>query len=383
MKSTKTKRMPLLLVSLLVVIILATTPSFESVAALPNSFSDVTANAWYGAAVMRAVGLGLVSGTSATTFSPNDDISYVAVVKLASCLHQLTTTGAVTLENGTVNWYSTYMEYAYNNGIIPRISYVLSEDDYNAPATRGQFLGILSKALPDKKLLAVNSVEDGAIWDIWQGYMYEQGVYKMYRAGIVRGVDEYGSCLPNAAISRAEVAVILVRMTDEHERLQFSMTKADAMITAKMGYDPAEAKGISWTSEHIAGVSFLGYHQDLNQFMKSAVFESYIKKYPAAANPAMVDMGGDEIFCIIPRKTDLGVDVNEFDDNTEKHGSLTYNGRGRPILLKCNVSDLHPNSAVWINKMEFAVLYIPQVDLAFGDPVIPAENLPYIKHLPR
>ena len=383
LKSIKMKRLQLLLVSLLVVIMLTAFPSFASVAAQPNSFGDVPYDAWYSADVMRAVELGLISGTSATTFSPNDDISYAAVVKLAACIHQLSATGAVTLTNGPVDWYSTYMDYAYSNSIIPQISYVLSDKDYNTVATRGQFLGILSKALPDKNLREVNSIEEEAIWDIWRGYMYEQEVYKMYRAGIVRGVDEYGSCLPNAAISRAEVAVILMRMMDESNRLSFSMTKAQAAIPARMDYDPTEVKGISWDSDHLFGISFLGYHQDLNQFLKSAAFNDFTKKYPAAANSIPVDMGGDEIFCVIPRKVDLSTAVCSYNDRTGEYGPFIYEGIGRPILLKCNISDLYPNSAVWVSRGEFAIEYYPQVDLAFGDPIIPANDFLYIKNLSR
>jgi hypothetical protein len=45
-------------------------------------------------------------------------------------------------------------------------------------------------------------------------------IYKLYRAGIIRGVDHAFNCNPSANIMRCEVATILVRMMYPAERVQ-------------------------------------------------------------------------------------------------------------------------------------------------------------------
>ena len=79
---------------------------------------------------------------------------------------------------------------------------------------------ILANAFPDSALPAVNLVPDGSIPDV---YRSDTGIYKLYRAGILAGNDDAGTFRPNAPITRAEVATILVRMADPNVRLLFSL----------------------------------------------------------------------------------------------------------------------------------------------------------------
>jgi hypothetical protein len=48
-------------------------------------------------------------------------------------------------------------------------------------------------------------------------------IYKLYRAGIVQGVDAAHNCNPSANIKRSEVAAILIRMMDPAKRVKFDM----------------------------------------------------------------------------------------------------------------------------------------------------------------
>ena len=52
----------------------------------------------------------------------------------------------------------------------------------------------------------------------------DAAIYKLYRAGILAGNDSAGTFLPNAPITRAEVATILVRMADPNARVLFSLS---------------------------------------------------------------------------------------------------------------------------------------------------------------
>jgi len=184
----------------------------------PFPFVDVSQNAWYYSDVKTAWEQGLVDGTSATTFAPNDNLTYAEAVKLAACMHQLYTTGKVTLENRENGpWYQTYVDYAKANGIIS------GDFDWNAPATRAEYMAILAKALPDEAYEVINTIADGAIPDVPMTHPQAAAIYRLYRAGIVQGLDGAHNCNPGAYITRAEVAAILTRMMNPDARIMFSI----------------------------------------------------------------------------------------------------------------------------------------------------------------
>ena len=185
-----------------------------SVASFP--FTDVPATAWYYDDVMIAWEQDLINGKTATLFVPNDDLTYAEAVKLAACMHQLYTTGSVTLANSTdpIPWYMNYVTYAKNNGIINR-DYV-----WNDSATRAGYMEIFASALPDSAFNQINMI--GYIPDVPVTHPQAAAIYKLYRAGIVQGVDAAHNCEPDSNIKRSEVAAILTRMMNETTRKSFS-----------------------------------------------------------------------------------------------------------------------------------------------------------------
>ena len=54
-------------------------------------------------------------------------------------------------------------------------------------------------------------------------YKSDKGIYQLYRAGVLSGNDDAGTFRPNAPITRAEVASVLVRMADPNTRILFSL----------------------------------------------------------------------------------------------------------------------------------------------------------------
>jgi len=179
-----------------------------------NPFTDVKEGDWFYVDVMKAHKTGLVNGTSATTFSPGNSLTYAEAVKLAACMHQHYTTGEVSLENGSP-WYQSYVDYAKQNGIIS------GDYAWNMPATRAGYMEIFAKALPDSALAAINTVTDGSIPDVPMSHPQSAAIYKLYRAGIVQGVDAQRNCNPGSDIKRSEVAAILTRMMEEDVRITF------------------------------------------------------------------------------------------------------------------------------------------------------------------
>lgn len=175
-------------------------------AAVNLSFEDVKPDAWYYESVRKACVDGLLKGKSPDRFCPGETMTVAEAVTLACRLNQLAQSGVVDLANGGDVWYSTYMEYALNKGIIKSdLSDIAGE-----PVTRGLFAEIFASALPDESFAEVKEVADGSIPDVQAGSEYEAGIYKLYRAGVLTGYED-GTFRPDALITRAEAAVVAIR----------------------------------------------------------------------------------------------------------------------------------------------------------------------------
>ena len=186
-----------------------------TVFAAEMKFTDVKKSDWFYADVKTAVESGLVNGKSETTYAPNDNLTYAEAIKLAACMHQLYVDGEITLASGNP-WYKPYVDYCLDKEIIDK------EYNYEDFATRAGYMGIFAKALPDEGLEAINNVPDDSIPDVPSSRAYAAGVYKLYRAGILQGVDDAHNCNPLANITRAEVAAILTRMMNEDKRVSIT-----------------------------------------------------------------------------------------------------------------------------------------------------------------
>ena len=187
-----------------------------------SKFTDVTQDSWYYEDVDNAVRLGIINGKSETTFAPDDNLTYAEAIKLAACMYQLYKDGSVYLVSGGNPWYETYVNYAKDHGIITD-NFFEKVNDINEKATRAGYMEIFASALPNEALECINNVPDGSIPDVPMVHESAIGIYKLYRAGILTGVDANHNCKPEDNIKRCEVAAIITRMMDETKRVKFSM----------------------------------------------------------------------------------------------------------------------------------------------------------------
>ncbi|MEQ2444605.1 Ig-like domain-containing protein [Pseudoflavonifractor sp. CLA-AP-H29] len=192
-----------------------------------GQFTDVVAGSWYAGSVETAYELGLVEGTSKTTFSPTDPITISSTLALACRLYSTYYGDNATFTGGTI-WYQPYVDYAIAKGIITSGQY----SDYNANATRRQFAAIMAKALPASALKGINTVEDGGIPDVASGSANYADIYTLYRAGILTGSDKLGTFLPETTIDRASVSAILSRMAMPSQRQSITLKKVEVAATA-------------------------------------------------------------------------------------------------------------------------------------------------------
>lgn len=189
-----------------------------------SPFTDVKPTDWFFTDVITAVEKGLINGKTPTTYEPNSNLKLSEAVKLAACLHQLHHTGSITLQNSSEGmWFDSYVNYALQNSIL-----TAADLDFEAAATRQQFIEIFYRALPASSYGAINDIPDGAIPDVTGTEDYAAAVYSFYRAGILTGYSDTPGYAEHAFgadtnIARREVAAILTRMYDATARKSFTI----------------------------------------------------------------------------------------------------------------------------------------------------------------
>lgn len=214
------------LLGLLLVLLILTGLLPAGVNAAPITFGDVPAGAWYYRDVYNAVETGLINGYPDGTFGPENNLTCAEAVKLAAIMHKVTTTGSSDFNTyGSDPWYRPYADYARSVGILQRTGY-----NWDAAATRIEYMEMFAHAIPDGQslargsaLTAINDIPDDSIPDVSIHDFSGPDIYKLYRAGIVQGIDDRHTCSPHSSIKRSEVAAILSRMMNADERLSFSM----------------------------------------------------------------------------------------------------------------------------------------------------------------
>jgi len=164
-------------------------------------FTDVPAGAWYESGVRTLYERGLAEGGQ--RFAPQGRVTLGEVVSMAVLLHR-------TYNGWSMPEGMSGLQYALNTGIVTADQY----DDYTAPATRRSFAAIMAKALPSEALRGINIVMDGAIPDVPMSDPGAQGIYRLYRAGVLVGGDAWGTFRPNSLITRDTASVIVSRMVD-------------------------------------------------------------------------------------------------------------------------------------------------------------------------
>lgn len=186
-------------------------------------FSDVDLTEWYAPYVRSAYETGLMSGLSgvkAGTFGINGNMTLAQAVTLASRIYsRYAGDNESFTQNSGDSWTDPYMRYAERNNII---SAQVADSDAAAldqPVTRAQFAEIINAAVGDDACASINAVTGSYFSDIYESGTTGRAVYRLCRAGIITG-DSKGNFNPDASISRAQVAAIVARITDESLRVR-------------------------------------------------------------------------------------------------------------------------------------------------------------------
>lgn len=186
-------------------------------------FTDVDENLWYGknheAAVSKVYEMGIMEGVGENRFIPEGSLTVAEAIKMAAVVHKTFTNG-----NGEFNygspWYQVYVDYAVENHIITDGLF----NDFDRKITRAEMARVFSHALPDGAYPGINTIE--SIPDVDRNTKYTEDIYLLYNAGVIIGNDKNKTFLPDALISRAEAAMLIVRVADPTQRIFSFVTEA-------------------------------------------------------------------------------------------------------------------------------------------------------------
>jgi hypothetical protein len=185
-----------------------------------GQFSDVAEDAWYYSYVSAGYEYSLFEGRG-DGFDPGAQITVAELLTLSARLHAAYAGEDVPAPEADAAWYMPYVRYLFDRNLLE-----LSIDDYTAPATRAQLAGIFALSLPEECYDAPNDtlVDDayasgGYITDVDASTPYQAQILWMYRQGLLSGMDESGSYLPDETTTRAETAAVVTRMVDPTLRI--------------------------------------------------------------------------------------------------------------------------------------------------------------------
>lgn len=178
-----------------------------------SPFLDVNETDWFFSDVLGAIDMGFIKGKTSTVFDPGNNLTVAETILLAATIHQKYHTGSITLTNGDP-WYQPYVDYAAEHGLVTKVY-----ENYDAYITRGEFVSIFYRTMPEREYPPINPAEDGDIHDVALSDTYGPEIYTFYRAGIVTG-REIGYFYPGERIERSEIATLINRMFDASVRKQ-------------------------------------------------------------------------------------------------------------------------------------------------------------------
>ena len=160
---------------------------------LMNPFKDVKASAWYGSYVIDLYNDGVINGTSATTYAPNDTLTWAQALKLL-----LVSSGDLKAEDAVeADWAKNTMAKAVELALVD------ADADGNEAITRLAFCQVAAKL---NKM--AESKTDSKFIDCADGY-----VMALVDAKVIDGMTE-NTFEPDGLLTRAQIAKIIYLLNE-------------------------------------------------------------------------------------------------------------------------------------------------------------------------
>ena len=158
---------------------------------LMNPFKDVKTSAWYGSYVIDLYNDGIINGTSATTYAPNDTLTWAAALKLLLVSH-----GDLKAADATgADWSKNTIAKAAELGLVA------ADLDGAKAISRLEFCQVAAKL---NKL--AESKTESKFTDCTDGY-----VMALVDAKVISGMTET-TFEPDASLTRAQIAKIIYQL---------------------------------------------------------------------------------------------------------------------------------------------------------------------------
>lgn len=139
------------------------------------------------------------------------------------------------------------------------------------------------------------------------------------------------------------------------------------------------------------GVIFLGGYEDYNQYTEKIKSSKYLSEYAFLGELPKSDFisssDGLETFAIIPKSTTASVSVYKliYDEelNKTQKGEEIYNStEAKPIVVKCNFSDIYPDVNIKVTDKDGTVTeFSPKQSLKDGKLEIVSESKELVEDL--
>ena len=208
-------------------------------------FIDVEAGSWYEDPARICAEVGLMQGTG-HAFAPFQILTVGEVATIAARMNEAITGDPIPMATPkpgeTLPWYFSYVTYLEKLGIdVP---------DPEKGATRLELLTLMGGVVPDDMLSPINTITALPDTD-------DATVLRFYNAGILTGVDAWGTFAPDKSLTRAETAALVARVA--RPELRESFTPADYTLFTAAYLKPSD---VLFTNGTTAG-QYLPYVQEL------------------------------------------------------------------------------------------------------------------------
>lgn len=230
-----------------------------------GNFKDVATSLWYADYVKKAYEMGIINGSSASTFSPDDTLTVTAVIKMASIINYYYNGGTdedYFAPKGNQKWYEPYVDYAKKTFYKD-----ISIKDESASAERMYVADVFYRCLPAGEYPSARYVE--AIPDVNRNNKYYKSIFALYEAGVLTGSDSKGTFAPNSYIKRSEMAAILARVVDASLRSNEDLGKKPSTgITDAVWYVPetTEADSSLYDESNWIKITKIEYEEPIGDY---------------------------------------------------------------------------------------------------------------------
>ena len=181
-------------------------------------FADVAEESWCYDAVKLCYESGLMNGTSETTFGPQGPLTAAQLVVLTARLYDLRNGGSGAIP-ALPDLAQPYLRFLGPEGdLLSRLApegQARDEELFAQSASRVLFAWLTDFAAGELSVLH----ETVSVPDVTEDTQDADSILRLYRSGILTGVDASGRFHGDGTLTRAQAAVMLSRVLDPRLRI--------------------------------------------------------------------------------------------------------------------------------------------------------------------